>query len=114
MAHVKDISRVTRHVSFTKEENELLCRRAAEVGMSVVPFIKREALYGKAHGFSLSVISQHTESIDNVIRCVREVLSRAHPDRLLYQADLELISDRLQTLIDTEKAVLVEFQCILK
>lgn len=114
MAHIKDISHVTRHVSFSKEENELLCHRAAEVGIAVVPFIKHEALRGKVQGFSLSVISQHTESIDNVIRCVREVLSRTHPDRLLYQADLELISDQLQTLIGTEQAMLVELQRILK
>lgn len=106
MAYIKDGPRVTRHVSFTQKENSDLCRRAAKAGMEVVPFIKQEALHGTVKGFPLAALTRHENDIGEIVKAVREAAGRPHPDRWLYEADLEAIDDKLSELLEIEKDIL--------
>lgn len=98
--------RVTRHISFTADENAALEKRAARVGMEVAPFIKKEALEGKVKGYPLAALSRHEQDIGDILHAVREAADRPHPDRWLYQADLEAIDDKLAELLEIEKDIL--------
>lgn len=105
MAYIKDGSRVTRHVSFTPKEDSALRKRAEKVGMAVVPFIKREALHGAVKGFALAPLTRHAEAIGEIVRDVKTMASRPHPDRHLYEADLDGINDKLDELLEIEKSI---------
>ena len=106
MVHPPKNSRVTRHISFSEDENILLCRRAAEASMSVAPFIKQQALHGSIKDFPLTPISQHTLAISKAVTTIREITAHDHHDRLLYEADLERITAQLGILIATEEELL--------
>lgn len=98
--------RVTRHISFTAQENAILESRAAKVGMEVAPFIKQEALHGTVKGYPLAALTRHEVDIGNILHAVREVADRPHAARWLYQADLEAIDDKLEELLAIEKDIL--------
>lgn len=106
MAYIEGGPRITRHVSFSPKEDSDLRERAAKVGMEVVPFIKQQALHGKAKGFRLAPLTKHEEDIGEIVKAVREVAAQPHEDRWLYEADLEAIDDKLAELIEIEKDIL--------
>lgn len=105
MAYIKGGPRINRHVSFTPEEDSKLRQRAAKVGMEVVPFIREEALHGTVRGFPLAPINQHAEAIGQIAQAVRKVADRQHPDRWLYEADLEEIENKLAEILAIEKDI---------
>lgn len=92
-------------LSFTPEELELVRARAASVGMKTVPFIKREALTGVVRGFRLTPLTEHACAIGEIAQTIRCILSSPHPDRWLYEHDLECIADQLDELIEIEKDI---------
>lgn len=98
--------RITRHISFTLEENEMLQKRASAVGMEIAPFIKQQALHGTAKGFRLTPLTQHTITIAEIAQDIRNAVHTPHPDRWLYQADLEAIEDKLEELLQIESTIL--------
>lgn len=106
MPYIENGPRITRHVSFTQKENDALCKRAATVGMEVVPFIKQEALHGVAKGYPLAPLTRHEAAIGEIVKAVREATDRPHPDRWLYEADLEAIDDKLAELLQIEQTIL--------
>lgn len=105
MPYIINGPRVNRHVSFTQEENDLLCKRAAKVGMEVVPFIKQEALHGTVKGFPLAVLSRHANAIGEIVKAARELAARPHPDRWKYEADLEEMNDKLDKILEIERTI---------
>lgn len=90
------------HLSFTESELAQVKTRAASVGMKVVPFIKQEALCGSVRGFRLVPLTQHANAIGTIAQDIRGFISSPHPDRWLYEHDLECIEDKLDTLIKIE------------
>lgn len=90
------------HLSFTPQEMELLSNRSARAGMAVTPFIKREALYGIVRGFQLRPLTEHAIAIGEIVQDVRTMITSPHPDRWLYEYDLECIEDKLNTLLEIE------------
>lgn len=106
MAYIKDGPRITRHISYTAKENNDLEKRAAKVGMEVVPFIKQESLHGKVQGFALAPLHRHEDDIAAIVQAVRDVADHPHQDRWMYEADLEAIDDKLAELVAIEKDIL--------
>ena len=102
--------RITRHISFTAEENQIIQERAHSVGMEITPFIKQEALHGMAKGFQLCALTQHTIAIAEIAQDIHRVVHTPHPDRWLYQADLERIEDKLDNLLEIEAAILTRLR----
>lgn len=98
--------RITRHISFTPAEDRIVCGRAEKVGMDIVPFIKSEALRGVVRGYPLAPLTRHEEEIGEIAHAVREAADRPHPDRWLYEKDLEEIDDKLAELLEIEKSIL--------
>ena len=95
-------SRTNIRLSFTPQEMEILSKRAARVGMTIPPFIKREALYGIVRGFQLRPLTDHAIAIGEIVQDIRTMITSPHPDRWLYEYDLECIEDKLNTLLEIE------------
>lgn len=110
----KNSSRVTRHVSFTPEEDEAIRQRAEKAGMEVVPFIRYEALHGKVKSIPLDVVARYLEEIGEIARAVKEMVYRPHPDRWLYEADLEGTDDKVDEVLAIVKATLEEIRGMTK
>ena len=70
--------------------------------MTVTSFIKRAALSNTIKILDMPVLSQHIVSIGEIANGIHAATSLSHPDRWLYQADLERIEDKLDQLIAIE------------
>ena len=94
--------RINRHVSFSRKEYEMLQQRAKSAGMDITPFIRHEALHGHVTVLDFPPFEQHTDIIGEIAQDVRAATAASHPDRWLYQADLEQIADKLDELLAVE------------
>ena len=102
MSTPKQHSRITRQISLSSQEDQVIQKRADSAGMPVSSFIKQQALSGSVKTLNLSPLSDHTESIGRIACDVHGIASAPHVDRWLYQADLEKIEGQLDALLTIE------------
>jgi len=114
MSTQKQRSRIVRQISLSPQENQTLQKRAESAGMPVSPFIKRQALSGSVKVLNLPPLSNHADVIGKIAHDVRIIVSTPHPDRWLYQADLEKIEDSLDSLLIVEKNIQEEIRHRMK
>lgn len=105
MSTPKQHSRITRQISLSPQEDQLVPTRADRAGMPVSSFIKRQALSGSVKTLNLSSLSDHIDSIGRIACDVHGIASAPHVDRWLYQADLEKIEGHLENLLTIEKDI---------
>ena len=105
MSISKQRPRISRQISLSPQEDQLIRTRAARAGMSVSAFIKRQALSGSIKTLNLAPLSDHAETIGRIAQNIQIFSSAPHPDRWLYQADWEQIEDQLDTLLTIEKEI---------
>lgn len=110
MAYIEGSKGVTRHVYFSPKENGQIETWAWQAGMEIVPYIRHMALHGIVRSVDLSAVRKHGEQIGEVLRAVRQFTEAPHPDRWLYEADLERLEDKLTELVALETAILQSLQ----
>ena len=94
-----------RCISLSEQEDQRLRKRAESAGMTVTAFIKRAALSNTIKILDMPIISQHVIAIGTIANDIHAATSFPHPDRWLYQADLERIEDTLDQLIAIESDI---------
>ena len=99
----------TWHIRFTTSDEQLLRQKAAQAGMSMTAYIKRAAISARIIVLDFAVLTQHAIQIGDIASDVRTILTSPHPDRWLYQADLEALEDKLEELISVEQKI---YRCI--
>ncbi len=97
---------ITRHIYFTPDEDRTLRKRAAALTMQLTTYIKQQSLHGKVNGISFEDLTAHEAAIGEILHTIQEFTTRPHPDRWLYQADLEAIEDQLNAIRDIELQIL--------
>ena len=93
---------ISHRIRLSEQENIRLKNRAEKAGMSVSSFIKRAALSAPIKVLTLSALTQHALAIGEIARDIQTAITVPHPDRWLYQADLERIEDKLEQLLAIE------------
>lgn len=86
------------YATFYGEEEEKLQARATLAGMKVPQYIRHMALTGRVRVFDLTPLLKQEEQIGKVMQLCQKVINQPHPDRWLYQYDLERIEDELEVL----------------
>ena len=110
MSVKKTNSAVTRHVAFSVQEDELIRKLAEESGMSISPFIRKQALEGHVTSIDWSVVTQHILYIDRIASDIRTLTTSPHPNRWEYEGDLDFIMQKLDDLISAEHELLLRLQ----
>ena len=102
---------VTHHVQFSVKDEEKIRAKAEKAGLPITAYIRLSALKSRVQGapppINLSPILAHTEKLDEVLALIRAISNTPNKDRLLYEADLELI-ERLLTELSRSELELVE------
>ena len=94
---------VVRRISFTAAEDTVLQALAENAGMSVPAFIRMRALHGSVLTIDWKSLREHTEAINAIGEEVRWYTSNQRPNRWLFDADLQMIRECLDRLIDLEQ-----------
>ena len=89
-------------IRFSKEDHELLQSRAAKAGMTLSAYVRACALHSEIKSVDFPVLTQHAVAVGDAVYAIRTACSSPHPDRWLYQADLERIEEKLDNLIIIE------------
>lgn len=96
---------VTHHIRLSPQEDQILRSRAGQAGMALSPFIKQMALHGSVKILNLAPLTQHILILGDIAHDIRKAVSTPHPDRWLYQADLEGIEEKLTEMLRIEKDI---------
>ena len=104
----------THRIRLSEQEDLQLRERAAGAGMSITAFVKRAALSGPIKVLEFSSLSQHSLAIGEIAHDIHEAVASSHPDRWLYQADLERIEDKLNELIQIECSIQTQIRRRIK
>ena len=99
---------VVHRISFTAAEDAVLQGLAENAGMSVAAFIRMRALYGGILSIDWQSLKEHTEAIDAIGYDIRCYTSNQNPNRWLFEADLQMIAEALDRLIDLEQRFLAD------
>ena len=101
----------THHIRFHPDDEARLVAKAKQAGMSVNAYIKSRALNSRAPRKRVSSfpnvahIITHIEAMDRLAQEIRIMIKKPHTDRLLYEADLERIDQKLTELLRTENTL---------
>lgn len=97
---------VTHHVQFSDKDEEKVRAKAEKAGLPITAYIRLSALKSRVQGapppIDLSPVLAHTETLDEILTRVRAITNTPNKDRLLYEADLELIERLLTELARSE------------
>lgn len=101
-------SNIVHRISFTPAEDAVLQGLAENAGMSVPAFVRARALYGNVQSIDWDSLKEHTEAINVVAEEIRWYTSNQNPNRWLFEADLLMIQECLEKLIDLERRFIDE------
>ena len=87
MSKTNENTNITRHISFTAEEDKLLQQRAEAAGIAVAPYIRQQALNGVVHSIDWEGLRVHSDLLSDIAM------------------QIEL---HLQSLTDIERAMLAD------
>lgn len=97
---------VTHHVQFSAKDEEKIRAKAEKAGLPITAYIRLSALKSRVQGapppINLSPVLAHTKKLDEILAQVRVIANTPTNDRLLYEADLELIERLLTELARSE------------
>jgi hypothetical protein len=97
---------IVRHVAFTDAEDTVVQEMAAQTGMSVCGYIRRQAVYGDVKPMDWEALRQHTEAINYIAQDIKVYTADKSPNPWLFETDLRLINQRLDELMDVENKLI--------
>lgn len=103
---------VTHHVQFNAKDEATVRAKAEKAGLPITAYIRLSAVKSRVQGapspIDLSPVLAHTEKLDAILAQVRAITNAPNKERLLYEADLELIERLLTELARSESELVAQ------
>lgn len=80
---------IEKHIRFTKEEYDVVCKRSAELGLRVGTYIRTIAVQGVVKVFPLKELNDVHRALNRIGANLNQIATVANSTGSIYQKDME-------------------------
>lgn len=89
---------IEKHIRFTKEEYDIVCRRSAELGLRTGTYIRTIAVQGVIKYFSLKELNDVYRALNRIGVNLNQIATVVNSTGGIYQKDMEDILKQMKEL----------------
>ena len=89
---------IEKHIRFTKEEYELVCKRSEKMGVSAGRYIRTISVQGTVKIFSLKELNDVYRALNRIGINLNQIATVANSTGSIYQKDMEDVLEQMKEI----------------